>query len=233
MINKIYPSIQEAFADITDGASIMVGGFGFAGTPYNLVKALIDKGVRGLTIISQSFNNVIIMADGRQVKKAIMTFTEQPARSFSPNPLEAEMRSGKIEVELVPQGTLAERIRAGGAGLAGFFTPTGVGTVVERGKEKRIFDDKEYIFERALKADFALIKAYKADRKGNLIYRKTARNFNPIMAMAARVTICEVEEVVEVGMIDPEAIITPGIFVDRVVQIPPLVALAKRYQRGT
>lgn len=210
----------------------MIGGFGFAGTPYNLVKGLIEKGVWNLTIIAQSFNNVIIMPDGSQVKKVIMSFTEQPYRSFSPNPLEAEMRSGKIEVELVPQGTLAERIRAGGAGLAGFYTPTGAGTVVEVGKEKRIFDGKEYIFERALKADFAFVKAFKADRKGNLIYRKAGRNFNPLMATAGRVTICEVEEVVDVGAIDPEMVVTPGIFVDRVVQIPPFAVPVKKYKGG-
>ena len=211
----------------------MIGGFGFAGTPYNLVKGLIEKGVRNLTIIAQSFNNVIIMPDGSQVKKVIMSFTEQPYRSFSPNPLEAEMKSGKIAVEVVPQGTLVERIRAGGAGLAGFYTPTGAGTIVEVGKEKKIFDDKEYIFERALKADFAFIKAFKADRKGNLIYRKAGRNFNPLMATAGRVTICEVEEIVGVGAINPEIVVTPGIFVDRVVEVPPFVVPVKKYQGST
>jgi 3-oxoacid CoA-transferase A subunit len=220
MINKVCGSVQEAIADVHEGASIMVGGFGFAGTPFNLVKGLIEKKVKRLTIICNSFNNIMVMEDRTQVSKVIMSFPVAPTRAWVRSPLEAAVRSGEIEVEHVPQGTLVERMRAGGAGLAGFYTPTGVGTIIERGKEKRKFGGREYLLETALRADFAFIKARKGDTRGNLVYRMTARNFNPIMAMAANITIAEVEEIVEPGAIDPDIVVTPGIFVQRVVKAP-------------
>ena len=222
MINKVLSTVQEAIADVTDGSSIMVGGFGLSGTPYNLVKGLIEKGVKRLTFICNSFNNIIFLQDRSQVAKVIMSFPVAPSRIATRNLLEEALISGEIDLELVPQGTLVERMRAAGAGLAGFYTPTGVGTIIERDKEKRQFDGKEYLLEKALKADFALVKAYKADKRGNLIYRMASRNFNPIMAMAANVTIAEVEEILEPGAIDPDVVVTPGIFVDRIVQAPPL-----------
>lgn len=222
MINKVFTSVQEAIADVHDGASIMIGGFGFTGTPFNLVKGLIEKKVNGLTIICNSFNNIMIMEDRTQVAKVIMSFPIAPTRAWMRSPLETAVRSGEIEVEHVPQGTLVERMRAGGAGLAGFYTPTGVGTIIERGKEKREFEGREYLLERALQADFAFIKAHRGDTRGNLVYRMAARNFNPIMAMAANITIAEVKEIVEPGAIDPDIVITPGIFVQRVVKAPPI-----------
>jgi 3-oxoadipate CoA-transferase alpha subunit len=222
MINKVFASVQDAITDVHDGASIMVGGFGFAGTPFNLVQGLIEKKVKRLTIICNSFNNIMVMEDRTQVSKVIMSFPVAPTRAWVRSPLEAAVRSGEIEVEHVPQGTLVERMRAGGAGLAGFYTPTGVGTIIERGKEKREFGGREYLLETALRADFAFIKARKGDTRGNLVYRMTARNFNPIMAMAANVTIAEVEEIVEPGAIDPDIVVTPGIFVQRVIKAPPI-----------
>jgi 3-oxoacid CoA-transferase A subunit len=222
VINKVFNNVQDAIADVHDGASIMVGGFGFAGTPYNLVKGLIEKNAKGLTIICNSFNNIMFMEDPSQIAKVIMTFPIAPTHAWLHSPLEAAVRSGEIELELVPQGTLSERIRAGGAGLAGFYTPTAVGTIIEKGKEKREFDGREYLLERSLKADFAFIKGYKGDTMGNIIYRMTSRNFNPLMAMAAKVTIAEVEEVLEPGAIDPDTVVTPGIFVHRVVGVTPV-----------
>lgn len=228
MIDKVFPDITEAIADVHHGASIMVGGFGMAGTPYNLVKGLIEKGVKGLTLICNSHNNVVIMPDGSQVAKVIMSFPLSPFRGWMRNPFEEGITSGEIEVEIVPQGTLAERMRAGGAGIAGFYTPTGIGTIIEQGKEKREFEGKQYILERALKADFAFIKAYKADRRGNLVYRMASRNFNPIMATAAKVTVAEVEEIVETGALDPENVITPEVYVDRIVKAKPIEFSFKR-----
>ncbi len=214
-MNKVVPSAAEAVADIPDGAVLMSGGFGLSGNPENLIRALREKNVRDLEIISNNCGTTdeglgILLANG-QVKKMISSYVGE-------NKIFAEQfLSGELEVELNPQGTLAERIRAGGAGIPAFFTPTGVGTKVAEGKETRAFGDREYVLETALKADFAIVKAYKADRWGNLIYRKTARNFNPMMATAATITIAEVEEIVEVGELDADAIHTPGIYVQRVV----------------
>ena len=223
MINKVYPSVKDALYDLHDGAAVMVGGFLGAGTPYNLVQGLVESGVKRLTIIANSFNNVTpIMKDGGQVKKVVMSFPVSPYQWSMHNPFKEGIQRGEIEVEVVPQGTLATRIWAGGSGIPGFYTPTGIGTILEKGKEKKVIDEKEYILETALKADFAFIKAYKADPKGNLIYRMAMRNFNPVMAMAAKVTIAEVEFIVEAGKIDPDAVVTPGIFVDRVIQVKPM-----------
>ncbi len=214
-MNKVFPSVAEALFDLTDGATIMAGGFGLCGIPENLIRAIRDKGVKDLTFIS---NNAGIDDEGlglllqtRQVKKMISSYVGEN-KIF-----EQQFLNGELEVELVPQGTLAERIRAGGAGIPAFYTPTGVGTRIAEGKEVRVFDGKEYLLERGLTADFAIVKAWKGDRWGNLVYRKTARNFNPMMATAARVTIAEVEELVELGDIDPDMVHTPGIFVQRIV----------------
>lgn len=234
-ISKVYASLAEAVADIPDGATIMIGGFGGpGGMPQNLLLALREQGARNLTIIGntaglggtygakpgQVYVDPSVLIENGQVKKVIASFPVSPSPS-SPTPFEKLYRQGKIELELVPQGTLAERIRAGGAGIGGFYTPTGVGTIIEVGKEKRVIEGKEYLFEKPLKADYALIKARKADKMGNLVFRGTSRTFNAIMPPAARVTIVEVEELVEVGEIDPEVVVTPGIFVHRIVKIPP------------
>jgi 3-oxoacid CoA-transferase A subunit len=221
MINKLFNSVDEALHDLQGGATIMIGGFLGAGTPFNLVQGMVDKGVKGLTLICNSQNNLNpIVKDGRQIKKVIMSAAVSPY-SWAANPLKEGIQSGQIDVELVPQGTLAERIRAGGAGIPAFYTPTGVGTLMEKGKQKATFDGKEYVLEMALRADYAFIGAYKADSKGNLVYRKSMRNFNVVMATAARCTVAEVGEIVEPGELDPETIATPGIFVDRVVMVPP------------
>ncbi|MCX7696444.1 MAG: 3-oxoacid CoA-transferase subunit A [Bacteroidales bacterium] len=220
MINKIYPDIHHAVADIFDGAIIMISGFGEAGSPIELIHALIDQGAKDLTIISNNAGSghvgLAALLEQRRVKKIICSYPKTSHSEVFPE----LYRKKEIELELVPQGTLAERIRAGGAGIPAFYTPTSVGTPLELGKEKRIFDNKEYVLEFALKADFALIKAKCADRYGNLTYNKTARNFGPIMCMAARTTIVQVEKIVEPGEIDPECVVTPGIFVQRVVHVP-------------
>ncbi len=215
-MNKLLRSADEAVADIPDGATIMIGGFGLSGNPENLIHALRRRGSRNLTIISNNagIDNVgigILLAAG-QIRKMIATYVGEN-KTF-----EELARSGKLETDLLPQGTFAERIRAGGAGIPAFFTPAGVGTVVAEGKEQRVFEGRTYLMERWLKADFALIKAYRGDTWGNLTYRKTARNFNPVMATAAAVTIAEVEEVVSPGGIDPEGVVTPGIYVHRLIQ---------------
>ena len=219
MINKVVASTQLAVADIQDRASVMIGGFGQAGVPYNLIDALVELGVRELTVISHALAQCASLVQNKQVRKLITTFARwvDPTRF---NPLEEQYAAGELEVELTPIGTLAERIRAGGAGMAAVYTPTGVGTIVEQGKEKRVFEGKEYLLELGIRADVALIKAYKGDRMGNLVYRMTSRNYNPIMAMAGNLTIAEVEEIVDVGQLDSELIVTPGIFVDRVVKAP-------------
>ncbi len=213
-MNKVYPNAEAAIADLSDGASIMCGGFGLCGIPENLIEAVRRKGTKNLTVIS---NNAGVdgfglgrLLETRQVRKVIGTYVGENKL------LEDLALKGEIELQLMPQGTFAERIRAGGAGIAGLYTPTGFGTVVAEGKEVREFDGRAYLLERALKADFAFVKAWKGDRWGNLIYRKTARNFNPVMATAARVTIAEVEELVELGSLDPNCIVTPGIYVKRV-----------------
>jgi 3-oxoadipate CoA-transferase alpha subunit len=217
-MNKIVPSIEKAVADIPDGATIMIGGFGAAGLPLNLTRALIAKDSKNLTVICNAITEFFELVEAKRVKKAITSYVGIPRSIMPINPFEEQYRSGEVELELVPEGTLVERVRAAGVGMAGFYTPVGVGTSVEQGKETKTFNGRKYILETALHADFALIKGYKGDRFGNLIYRKVARNTNPIMAMAAKVTITEVEEIVEIGQLDPEVIITPGIFVDRVAQ---------------
>jgi len=221
-MKKVFKDADEAVADIHDGAIVMVGGFGLCGIPENLIAALLRKAPKNLITIS---NNVGIdhfglglLLEAGLIKKHIGSYVGE--NRF----LEELVLSGKIDLELNPQGTFAERVRAGGAGIPAFFTPTGVGTVIAEGKETREFDGRTYVMERALRADFALIKAWKGDRWGNLIYRKTARNFNPMMATAARVTIAEVEELVEVGEIQPDQVMTPSIYVKRILQ-------AKNYEK--
>lgn len=215
-MNKVVRNAQEAVADILDGATIMVGGFGLCGIPEDLVAALRDRGVRNLTMISNNAGidgaGLGLVLENRQIRKMISTYIGEN------HTFEKMVLAGEVEVELVPQGTFSERIRAGGAGVGGFFTPTGYGTVVAQGKETREFNGRMQVFERGLTADFAFVKAWKGDRWGNLIYRKTARNFNPVMATAARVTIAEVEQFVEVGQLDPDAVHTPAIFVQRIFQ---------------
>jgi len=214
-MNKVVASADEAVRDVQDGASIMVGGFGLCGVPEDLIVALHKKGVKNLTTIS---NNAGVdqfglgrLLQSRQIKKHIGSYVGE-------NKLfEQLVLSGDLDLELNPQGTLAERIRAGGAGIAGFFTPTGYGTLVAEKKEVREFDGRPFVLERGLRADFALVKAWKGDRWGNLVYRKTARNFNPMMATAGRITIAEVEELVEVGQLEPDQVHTPGIFVKRII----------------
>ena len=216
-MNKVVASADEAIRDITNGSSIMVGGFGLCGIPENLIEALVRKGVRNLTTISNNagvdeFGLGKLLATG-QIKKHIGSYVGE-------NKLfERLVLTGKLELELNPQGTLAERIRAGGAGIPAFFTPTGVGTIVAEGKEVREFEGRPYVMERALKADFALVKAWKADRWGNLVFRKTTRNFNPMMATAARVTIVEVEHLVEPGEIDPDQVHLSSIYVNRILLV--------------
>jgi 3-oxoacid CoA-transferase subunit A len=215
-MNKIYHSPHAAIEDISDGATLMVGGFGLCGIPENLILALRDKGVKNLTVISNNAGvddfGLGLLLQTRQIKKMVSSYVGEN-KTF-----EKQFLDGSLEVELNPQGTLAERIRAGGAGIAGFYTPTGVGTLMAEGKEKKIIDGREYLLEKPLKADFALVKAWKGDRYGNLLYRLTAQNFNPLMAMAAKITIAEVEEVVEVGKLDPNFIHTPSIFVNRIIK---------------
>ncbi len=215
-MNKVLPNSDAAVAQIPDGASLMLGGFGLCGVPENLIAALVRKGARGLHTIS---NNMGIDGFGLGLLLEEKAIASHIGSYVGENKLlESLVISGQLKVDLIPQGTLAERIRAGGAGIAGFYTPTGVGTVVAEGKEVRDFDGRPYLLERGLTADFALIKAWKGDRQGNLVYRKTARNFNPMMATAARVTIAEVEQLVDPGELEPDAIITPGIYVRYLVK---------------
>ena len=214
-MNKVLASAADAVAMIPDGASIMVGGFGVCGVPEKLINALHARGTKELTIISNNAGiddyGAGILLYAKQITKIIATYVGENKE------FERQALSGELAFELVPQGTFSERIRAGGAGIGGFFTPTGYGTVVAEGKESRMIDGRPYILEAPLHADFALVKAYRGDRLGNLVYRKTARNFNPIMATAATVTIAEVEHLVEPGEIDPETVITPGIFVKYII----------------
>lgn len=215
-MNKVVQSAAHAVASIQDGASIMVGGFGLCGIPENLIKALHAHGARNLTVISNNagvdgFGLGVLLAS-KQIAKIIATYVGENKE------FERQMINREIEVDLVPQGTFAERIRAGGAGIGGFLTPTGAGTLVAQGKETRIIDGLEFVLEMPLRADYAFVKAFRGDRLGNLVYRKTARNFNPLMATAARVTIAEVEHLVEAGDIDPDAVVTPGIFVRYIFQ---------------
>ena len=235
-LTRIVPSFAEAVADIHDGATVMLGGFGgTGGAPLGLVRALRDRGSRDLTIISNTagiastgFGTVSgarredlgMLVESSQVKKVVASFpvSGSPSR---PNAFELAHRKGKVEMELVPQGTLAERMRAGGAGIPAFYTPTGAGTLIAEGKETRDFDGREYLMELALTADFALIRAYRADTLGNVVYKGTSRVFNPLMAAAARVTIVEAEHIVDPGDLDPGSIDTPGVYVDRIVQAQP------------
>jgi 3-oxoacid CoA-transferase subunit A len=227
-MNKVVTNADEAVRDISDGATIMVGGFGLCGIPENLIRALVKKGTRNLTTISNNvgvdgFGMGLLLAAG-QIRKHIGTYVGENKM------LEQMVLQGTVELDLVPQGTFSERIRTGGAGIPAFYTPTGVGTMVAENKETREFDGRLYLMEHALKADFALIKAWKGDKWGNLIYRKTARNFSPMMATAAKVTIAEVEHLVEVGELDPETVHTPSVYVKRIFQG---TAYEKRIEKRT
>lgn len=226
MIDKSVVSVRAAVADIADGASVMIGGFGTAGMPDELIEGLIDRGVGDLTIINNNAGNgetgVAALIKAGRVRKIICSF---PRQSDSHH-FDARYCAGEIELELVPQGNLAARIQAAGAGLGAIFTPTGYGTLLAEGKETRRIDGRDYVLEYPIHADFALIKAHRADRWGNLVYRKTARNFGPIMAMAARTAIVQVDDIVPLGSLDPETVVTPGIFVQRVVALGSSVARA-------
>lgn len=219
MINKRVKAPIDAVADVPDGATVMIGGFGEAGSPIELIHALIDHGARRLTVISNNTGSgevgLAALLKAERVSKVVCSFPRTANSTVFPD----LYRRGKVELELVPQGTLAERIRAGGAGVPAFYTPAAVGTPLADGKESRQFDGKEYLLERWLRADFALIKGRCADTHGNVVYNKTARNFGPIMAMAAKVTIVQVNSIVAPGDIDPEVVVSPGIFVDRVVEV--------------
>jgi 3-oxoacid CoA-transferase subunit A len=221
-MDKVLASADQAVALIPDGASILMGGFGLCGIPENLIQALHARGSRQLTVISNNAGiddfGIGILLRARQVKKMIATYVGENKE------FERQFLTGELEVDLVPQGTFAERIRAGGAGIAGFFTSTGYGTLAAEGKETRVIGGRPYVLEQPLVADFAFVRAWKGDRLGNLVYRRTARNFNPVMATAAQVTIAEVEHLVEPGQIDPDHVITPGIFVKHVV-------VGARYER--
>ena len=235
MINKIVASPVEAVADIFDGAVVMIGGFGEAGSPIELIHALIDQGAKDLTVISNNTGSghvgLAALIAHRRVKKMICSFPRTANSKVFPE----LYKNGEIELELVPQGTLAERIRSGGAGIPAFYTPTSVGTPLSEGKETRDFNDRTYVLQHALKADFSLVKCKAADRYGNLVYNKTARNFGPIMCTAANTTIVQAKQIVELGDIDPEAVVTPGIFVSKVVEVgdpaeeSKLVAEDRRY----
>jgi 3-oxoacid CoA-transferase subunit A len=227
MIDKVVASADEAVRDIRDGATLVVGGFGLCGIPENLIAALVRRGVRDLTVVSNNCGvddwGLGLLLQTRQIRKMVSSYVGENAE------FERQFLSGELEVELAPQGTLAERMRAGGAGIPAFYTPTGVGTLVAEGKETKVIDGREYLLERGIVGDFSLVAAWKGDRMGNLVYRKAARNFNPMAATAGRISIAEVEELVDVGQLDPESVHTPGVFVQRVV-----VALRqKRIERRT
>ena len=215
-MNKVFATAEAAVADIPEGATLMVGGFGLSGIPENLIEALVKRGVKGLRTIS---NNMGIdrFGMGRMLETGMIA-SHIGSYVGENKLLEDRVLKGELDLTLIPQGTLAERIRAGGAGIPAFYTPAGAGTLVAEGKETRDFDGKPYLLEQWLRADFALIKAWKGDTAGNLVYRKTARNFNPMMATAARITIAEVEELVEPGEIDPDHVVTPGIYVQRILK---------------
>ncbi|MBI2908039.1 MAG: CoA transferase subunit A [Chloroflexi bacterium] len=240
-IDKVVATFKEAVADVPEGAVIMIGNFaGPGGTPYFLIHALRDQGARDLTIIANTaggigltldYDDHRILFENHQVKKVIASFPFSTSAS-KPTAAEKQILTGEVELEIVPQGTLSERIRAAGAGIAAFYTPTGVETVIEKGKERRWFDGRPYLLERALTADYALIRAYKADRMGNLVYRGTARQFNPIMATAAKITIAEVDEIVEIGELDPEVIVTPGIFVNRIIKVKEDLGFPRHLDRN-
>lgn len=219
MISKVKSDIAEAVSDIEDGSTVMIGGFGRAGQPIELIDALINQGAKDLTVINNNAGNgetgLAALVGLKRIRKIYCSFPRQSDSHI----FDALYRGGEIELELVPQGNLAERIRAAGAGIGAFYTPTGYGTDLSKGKETREIEGRNYVLEYPIHADYALISAYKADRWGNLVYRKTARNFGPIMAAAAAITIAQVDEIVELGVLDPENIVTPGIYVNRVVAI--------------
>jgi 3-oxoadipate CoA-transferase alpha subunit len=232
MINKIVASTAEALADVRDGATVMIGGFGTAGLPNELIDALIASGAKDLVIVNNNAGNgdtgLAALLAARRVRKIICSFPRQADSHH----FDGLYRAGELELELVPQGNLAERIRAAGAGIGGFFTPTGYGTLLAKGKETREINGKMYVLESPIHADFALIKAEKGDRWGNLTYRMTARNFGPIMAMAAKTTVATVHELAELGSIDPETVVTPGLFVQRVVKIDRVATSAGGFKKA-
>jgi len=221
MVDKLSPSVEAALADVRDGATILVGGFGGSGVPEELVDALIAQGAKDLTIVNNNAGNgevgIAALFKAGRIRKLICSYPRQ----VDSHHFQEAYRSGKVELELVPQGTLSERMRAAGAGIGAFFCPTGVGTPLAQGKETRTIDGRDYVLEYPIRGDVALIGAHIGDRAGNLLYRKTARNFGPVMATAATVTVAEVSRVVEVGDIDPETVVTPGIYVDRIVEVQP------------
>jgi 3-oxoacid CoA-transferase subunit A len=227
MINKVVESPDAAVRDVFEGATLVVGGFGLCGIPENLIAALVRRGVKNLTAVSNNCGvddwGLGLLLKTRQIRKMVSSYVGENAE------FERQFLSGELEVELVPQGTLAERMRAGGAGIPAFYTPAGVGTLVAEGKETRVFDGREYLLERSVVGDFALVAAWKGDRLGNLVYRKAARNFNPMAVTAGKIAIAEVEELVPPGELDPECIHTPGVFVNRLVVAPR----EKRIERRT
>jgi 3-oxoadipate CoA-transferase, alpha subunit len=232
MIEKQVASLADAVADVADGATVMIGGFGTAGLPNELVGALLEQGAKDLTIVNNNAGNgdtgLAALLAARRVKKIVCSFPRQTDSHH----FDRLYRAGEIELELVPQGNLAERIRAAGAGIGGFFTPTGYGTDLAKGKETRQIDGRMYVLESPLHADYAFIKAERGDRWGNLTYRMTARNFGPVMAMAAKTTIATVHEIVPLGSLDPEAVVTPGIFVQRIVRIDRVATGAGGFKQG-
>ncbi len=227
MIDKVVASADDAVRDVPDGATLVVGGFGLCGIPENLIAALVRRGVKNLTVVSNNCGvddwGLGLLLRARAIRKMVSSYVGENAE------FERQFLSGELEVELVPQGTLAERMRAGGAGIPGFYTPAGVGTLVAQGKEIKNFDGRDYVLERGVVGDFAMVAAWKGDRLGNLVYRKSARNFNPMAATAGKISVAEVEELVEVGALDPESVHTPGVFVQRVVVAPR----QKRIERRT
>jgi 3-oxoacid CoA-transferase subunit A len=227
VIDKVVASADEAVRDVADGATLVVGGFGLCGIPENLIAALVRRGARNLTVVSNNCGvddwGLGLLLRTRQIRKMVSSYVGENAE------FERQFLSGELEVELVPQGTLAERMRAGGAGIPAFYTPAGVGTLAAEGKETRVLDGREYVMERGIVGDFSFVAAWKGDRLGNLVYRKAARNFNPMAITAGRVAVAEVEELVEVGELDPECVHTPGVYVDRLVVAPR----EKRIERRT
>jgi 3-oxoacid CoA-transferase subunit A len=227
VIDKVVASAAQAVADVPDGALLVVGGFGLCGIPENLIGALVERGVKDLTVVSNNCGvddwGLGLLLRTRQIRKMVSSYVGENAE------FERQFLSGELEVELVPQGTLAERMRAGGAGIPAFYTPAGAGTLVAEGKETRSFAGRDYLLEQGIVGDFSLVAAWKADRYGNLVYRKAARNFNPMVATAGKISIAEVEELVEPGDLDPECVHTPGVFVHRVV----VAARQKRIERRT
>ncbi len=227
MIDKVLPSADDAVRDVPDGATLVVGGFGLCGIPENLIAALVRRGVKNLAVVSNNCGvddwGLGLLLRTRQIRKMVSSYVGENAE------FERQFLSGELEVELVPQGTLAERMRAGGAGIPGFYTPAGVGTLVAHGKEIKNFDGRDYVLERGIVGDFSLVAAWKGDRLGNLVYRKSARNFNPMAATAGRIAVAEVEELVEVGELDPESVHTPGVYVKRMIVAPR----QKRIERRT